>query len=125
MPPPAGLPTLRRLGAAMHWGVEDTGPALATQLVKTDIGTTLTVTRVTKVLTVMQPAGQKLVTDEGTGVVQPDAALLAALVSSAAPPLLTPAAAPGVICPGGQLGAGDLLVHGPAPAPHLGAQAAG
>ena len=39
----------------MHRGVEDTGPALATQLVKTDIGTTLTVTRVTKVLTVMQP----------------------------------------------------------------------
>ena len=55
VPPPAGLPTLRRLGAAMHRGVEDTGPALATQLVKTDIGTTLTVTRVTKVLTVMQP----------------------------------------------------------------------
>ena len=58
-------------------------------------------------------------------MVQPDAALLAALVSAAAPPLLTPAAAPGVIRPGGQLGAGDLLVHGPAPAPHFGGQAAG
>ena len=55
VPPPAGLPTLRGLGAAMHRGVDHTGPALATQLVKTHIGTPLTVTRVTKVLTVMQP----------------------------------------------------------------------
>ena len=55
VPPPAGLPTLRRLGAAMHRRVEDTGPTLATQLVKTHIGTPLTVTRVTEVLTVMQP----------------------------------------------------------------------
>ena len=55
VPPPAGLPTLRRLGAALDRRVEDTGPTLATQLVKTHIGTPLTVTRVTEVLTVMQP----------------------------------------------------------------------
>ena len=54
-----------------------------------------------------------------------DAALLTALVTAAAPPLLTPPPTPGVICPGGQLCAGDLLVHGPAPAPHLGAQLTG
>ena len=49
-----------------------------------------------------------------------DAALLTTLVTATAPPLLTSPAAPCVISPGGQLGAGDLLVHGPAPAPHLG-----
>ena len=54
-----------------------------------------------------------------------DAALLATLVTATAPPLLTPPPTPGVICPGGQLCAGDLLVHGPAPAPHLGAQLTG
>ena len=53
--PPARLPALRGLGPAMHRGIEDTGTALATQLVKTHIGTPLTVARVTKVLTVMQP----------------------------------------------------------------------
>ena len=53
--PPAGLPTLRGLGAAMHRGIEDTGAALAAQLVKTHIGTPLAVASVTKVLTVMQP----------------------------------------------------------------------
>ena len=58
-------------------------------------------------------------------MIQSDAALLAALVTAAAPSLLTPSPAPGVICSGGQLCAGDLLVHGPAPAPHLGAQLAG
>jgi len=125
VPPPAGLPTLRGLGAAVHRGIDHTGPTLATQLVKTHIGTPLTVPRVTKVLTVMQPAGQELVTDEGAGVVQPDAALIAALVTATAPPLLTSPAAPGVISPGGQLGAGDLLVHGAAPAPHLGHKVAG
>ena len=58
-------------------------------------------------------------------MLQSDAALLPALVAAAAPSLLTSPAAPGVIRPCGQLGAGDLLVHGPAPAAHLGAQLAG
>ena len=55
MSPPAWLPALRGLGATLHRGIDNTGPALATQLVKTHIGTPLTVTRVTKILTVMQP----------------------------------------------------------------------
>ena len=46
-------------------------------------------------------------------------------MTAAAPSLLTSPAAPGVIRSSGQLGAGDLLVHGPAPAAHLGAQLAG
>ena len=53
--PPAWLSALRGLGATLHRGIDDTGPALATQLVKTHIGAPLTVARVTKVLTVMQP----------------------------------------------------------------------
>ena len=53
--PPAWLSALRGLGATLHRRIDDTGLALATQLVKTHIGAPLTIARVTKILTVMQP----------------------------------------------------------------------
>ena len=47
VPPPARLPALRGLGATLDGGIENTGPAFTTQLIKTYVGTLLTVTRVT------------------------------------------------------------------------------
>ena len=58
-------------------------------------------------------------------MVQSDTAFLSAFVASAAPPLLTPSPTPRIVHPGGELSAGYLLVHAPAPALDLGVHVAG
>ena len=68
----------------------------------------------------MEGAGKHLSAYECAIVIYLNTAELRALVSAARPLLLTALLAARVVGATGQLGAGDLLVHVPAPAPHKG-----
>ena len=73
--------------------------------------TGVTVASVAVFLTVVQFAGEELVTDERTGMFHPDAAELSTLVPPAAPLLLTSPPAASIVSPGGHLCTGEVLVH--------------
>ena len=73
--------------------------------------TGVTVASMTVFLTVVQFAGEELVTDERAGMFHPDAAELSTLVPPAAPLLLTSPPTPSIVRPARHLGAGQFLVH--------------
>ena len=87
--------------------------------------TSVTVASMTVVLTVVQLAGQELVTEERAGVLHSDAAELPTLVPPTAPPLLTSPPTAGIVSPAGHLGTGQVLVHEATAAPHTGGEGTG
>jgi len=114
------LPALRGPSPTRNRGVQQCATARAGQLFETYAGTGLAVAAVTKVFTSVEGAGKHLSAYESAIVIYLNTAELRALVSAARPLLLTALLAARVVGATGQLGAGDLLVHVPAPAPHKG-----
>jgi len=118
----AGLGAVRRSGATWYWRIHHTGSTLTPQLIKADIVACLAVARVTQVLTMVEFAAQQPVTDLSAGVLHSDTTHFSTLVSSTHPFFLTLLLTPGIISSGCEVGAGNVLVHGSAPASHPGLQ---
>ena len=115
---------LRGSHSTGHRGVDDCRAAGTGQLLETDHGAPRTLAPVTELLAAVQRTAEQLAAEERTGVLHHDAALLAALVSAAGSLGLALLAAPGIVSPRGQLGAGQLAVHVATAAPHQGGERA-